>query len=57
MDTNDFGITKNILNEFTLSRNILVENFTEILFMEKYKKNLLKKYFKYIKNIIDNKWN
>ncbi len=49
MDDTDFGITKNVLNDFTLSRNILVDNFTELLFMKKYKKNLLKKYFDYIK--------
>ena len=55
MDDTDFGITKNVLNDFNLC-NILVDNFTELLFMKKYKKNLLKKYFDYIKNIVDNKW-
>ena len=55
METNDFGITQNILNNFKVSYDDLKVIFIDKVFTEKYNVNLIKKYFSYIKNIVNNK--
>lgn len=55
METENFGITQKSLNDFKKVYDIVKQDRINAIFTEIYKEKLLKKYFRYIKNIINNK--